>query len=76
MMPCEMPSAIWNGTVLIFCAMPIAATASEPKEAAKLFSTVMPVTLSRFWIEAGTPTPQTPRTMRTVGRNCRGLMHT
>lgn len=36
----------------------------------------MPVTLSRFWIEAGTPTPKTPRTISFFQRYILGWMLT
>ena len=48
--------------MLIFWEIPIAATASEPNTEVKLFSTVMLVTFSRFWMEEGMPTPQMPAT--------------
>ena len=68
--------AIWKVTELIFWAMPMAATASEPKEAVKLFSTLMPVTFSRFWMDAGMPTAHTPTTMCRLKPNILGLTHT
>ena len=64
------------GTWLIFCTMPIAATALAPKAAVKLLSTVMPVTLSRFCMEAGTPTPKTPSAISFVQRYILGEMLT
>ena len=48
MMPWEIPWAMYMGTMLTFWVMPMAATASEPKEEVKLFKTVMPVTFKRF----------------------------
>ena len=56
--------------------MPMAATALEPKAEVKLFSTLMPVTLSRFWMEAGMPTAHTPTTMCRLNENILGLTHT
>ena len=58
-----MPKNRFRGTMLIFWAIPMEATTSEPKEAAKLFSRVMLVTFSRFWIQAGIPTANMPRRM-------------
>ena len=75
-MPWDSPKAICTVTELIFWAMPIAATALEPKEEVKLFRTLMPVTFSRFWMEAGTPTANTPSTMWRWGLNILGLTHT
>ena len=75
-MPCEKPIAIWNGTMLTRCAMPMAATGSEPYADVKLLRIVMPVTFKRFWMEAGMPTPHTPLTICLDGRNMEGLMHT
>ena len=40
----------------------MAATATSPAEAVRLLKRVIPATFKRFWIEAGTPTPQTPET--------------
>ena len=54
----------------------MAATASAPKAEAKLLSRVMPVTLSRFWMEAGIPTCSTPTTMGRRKQNLRGSMQT
>ena len=54
----------------------MAATALAPKGAVKLLSTVMPVTLSRFWMEAGMPTPHTPLTMSPWKVKCFGWMRT
>ena len=65
-MPWEIPSAIYSGTMLIFWEIPIAATASEPNTEVKLFSTVMLVTFSRFWMEEGMPTPQMPATRQAL----------
>ena len=76
MMPCEMPCEMYIGTMLIFCAMPMAATGLAPKLAVKLVSRVMPVTLSRFWIDAGMPTPQTPTTTCRRSLNALGRMQT
>ena len=75
-MPWERPRAICTVTELIFWAMPMAATALEPKAEVKLFSTLMPVTLSRFWMEAGMPTAHTPTTMCRLNENILGLTHT
>ena len=76
MTPWDAPKAIFMGTMLIFWAMPMAATASAPKLEVKLLSTVIPVTFSRFWIAAGMPTAHTPETMTLSSRNMLGRMHT
>ncbi len=57
---------------MIFWEMPMAATASGPWREVKLFSTVMPVTLRRFWMAEGMPTAQTPITIPRSKRSCRG----
>ena len=46
------------------------------KAAMKLLRMVMPVTFSRFWIEAGIPTPQMPLTRFFCGLNAVGAMQT
>ena len=56
--------------------MPMAARAWAPKGEAKLLRMVMPVTLSRFWMEAGTPTPNTPSTMFFRRQKALGEMQT
>ena len=56
--------------------MPIAATASAPCSEVRLFSSVMPVTFSRFCIDAGTPTAHTPSTMNFCSETRLGSMHT
>ena len=64
------------GTMFTLCAIPMAATASAPKPEVKLFSTVIPVTFSRFWMEDGIPTMQTPTTMIRLNRTIRGERET
>ena len=61
---------------MIFCEIPIAATASEPKDDVKLFKIVMPVTFKRFWIAAGIPTLHIPIKIGFWGRNIDGRMQT
>lgn len=68
--------ATWRGTIFTFWAMPMAATAWGPKGEVKLFKMVIPVTLSRFWMEAGIPTPQIPSTIPFRKPNFLGEMHT
>ena len=67
---------IYIGIMPIFCEMPIAATAASPAAAVRLLSTVIPVTLSRFCIEAGIPTPQMPKTMFLLKLTFLGSMQT
>ena len=43
-----MPKNRFSGTMFTFWAIPMEATTSDPKEAEKLFSSVMLVTFSRF----------------------------
>ena len=62
------------GIMHSFWETPMAATALELKAAVKLLSTVMPVTFSRFWMAAGTPTAHTPATrLRSTLRRWRGF---
>ena len=68
--------ATYMGTMLILVQMPMAARAAVPKGAARLLRTVLPTTFSRFWMEAGTPTPQTPRMILFSSEICLGDMLT
>ncbi len=54
----------------------MAAKAAAPKGAARLFNTMWLTTLSRFWMEAGTPTAHTPPAISLFKVNSLGEIHT
>ena len=68
--------ATYIGTMFIFVHMPMAARAAVPKGAARLLRAVLPTTFSRFWMEAGTPTPHTPAIIFLSSEICLGEMLT